>query len=112
MLFRSTAKENGVDDLVRLTAAEAKRLEPAVACVAALLSPSTGIVDSHGFMLALQGNAESSGAQTILNSPVDNIEALPAGGFRLSVGGDADASISCSKLVLAAGLHATGWLVC
>ena len=103
----ATAKENGVDDLVRLTAAEAKRLEPAVACVAALLSPSTGIVDSHGFMLALQGNAESSGAQTILNSPVDNIEALPAGGFRLSVGGDADASISCSKLVLAAGLHAT-----
>ncbi len=102
-----TAKANGVGDLVRLTAAEAKKLEPAVACVAALLSPSTGIVDSHGFMLALQGHAESNGAQTILNSPVDQIEALSAGGFRLSVGGDADASISCAKLVIAAGLHAT-----
>jgi L-2-hydroxyglutarate oxidase LhgO len=103
----ATAKANGVNDLVRLTATEAKRLEPAVACVAALLSPSTGIVDSHGFMLALQGHAETNGAQTVLNSPVEGIQALPAGGFQLSVGGDGAALISCGKLVIAAGLHAT-----
>ena len=103
----ATAKANSVDDLVRLTAAEAKKLEPAVACVAALLSPSTGIVDSHGFMLALQGHAEANGAQVVLNSPVEAITALPGGGFELSVGGEAAASITCAKLVMAAGLHAT-----
>src|SRR5215469_1329052 len=47
--IEATARANGVDDLRRLTAAEAVALEPAVSCVAALLSPSTGIVDSHGF---------------------------------------------------------------
>lgn len=103
----ATAKANGVNDLVRLTAKEAKKLEPAVACVAALLSPSTGIVDSHGFMLALQGHAETNGAQTVVNSPVEGIQALPAGGFRLTVGGDADASVTCGRLVIAAGLHGT-----
>lgn len=103
----ATAKANGVHDLVRLTATEARRLEPAVACVAALLSPSTGIVDSHGFMLALQGHAEANGAQTVLNSPVEAISALPGGGFELTVGGAAAARISCAKLVTAAGLHAT-----
>ncbi len=103
----ASAKANGVDDLVRLSSIEAKRLEPAVACVAALLSPSTGIVDTHGFMLALQGHAESRGAQTVLNSPVNGIRALPTGGFELTVSGEANATISCSKLVLAGGLHAT-----
>jgi L-2-hydroxyglutarate oxidase LhgO len=101
----ATARENGVDDLVRVTAAEARKLEPAVACVAALLSPSTGIIDSHGFMLALQGHAEAHGAQVALNSPVEAIETLPAGGFALTAGGDAAARITCNRLVIAAGLH-------
>jgi L-2-hydroxyglutarate oxidase LhgO len=101
----ATAKANGVEDLVWLTDADARKLEPAVACVAALLSPSTGIVDSHGFMLALQGHAEAKGAQIVLNSGVEGIEALPAGGFALAVGGDAAARVTCNRLVLAGGLH-------
>ena len=51
----------------------ARRLEPEVACLGALLSPSTGIVDSHEFMLALQGHAESNGAQVALMSEVAGI---------------------------------------
>ena len=103
----ATAKANGVDDLQRLTSAEARKLEPAVACVAALLSPSTGIVDSHGLMLALQGHAEANGAQVVLNSPVESIEALPEGGFALEVSGDAGSRITGRNLVLSAGLHGT-----
>ena len=60
----------GVDDLQWLSAAQAQALEPALRCTAALLSPSTGIVDSHGLMLALQGDAESHGAWVALRSPV------------------------------------------
>lgn len=58
-----SARACGVDDLRVLTQAEARAMEPELACVAALHSPSTGIIDSHAFMLALQGEAEAHGAQ-------------------------------------------------
>lgn len=64
------ARGNGVDDLRLLEGAEARRLEPALRCDAALLSPSTGIVDTHGYMLSLLGEAESHGARLALLSPV------------------------------------------
>lgn len=73
--IRETAARNGVDDLEALDEAGVRALEPEVKCVAALLSPSTGIVDSHGFMLALQGTAEAHGAQVVLRSPVEGIDA-------------------------------------
>jgi L-2-hydroxyglutarate oxidase LhgO len=66
----ATAHANGVPDLQRLTAAEAQALEPALHCVGALLSPSTGIIDSHGLMLALLGDAEAAGAMLALCAPV------------------------------------------
>ncbi|OXH83794.1 FAD-dependent oxidoreductase, partial [Burkholderia multivorans] len=56
------AEENGVLDLLPLTRAEAQALEPALECVEALFSPSTGIVDSHQLMLALLGDAQRDGA--------------------------------------------------
>jgi L-2-hydroxyglutarate oxidase LhgO len=56
-----------------LDAAQAQALEPALQCVAALSSPSTGIVDSHGFMLALQGDLESAGGMVALGSAVDSV---------------------------------------
>jgi L-2-hydroxyglutarate oxidase LhgO len=65
---------NGVDDLIRLTGEEARALEPEVACAAALLSPSTGIVDSHAYMLALLGEAEANGAMLVLDTRVERIE--------------------------------------
>ena len=64
--IKSTAAANGVEDLERLSGAEAMRLEPAVACAGALRSPSTGLVDTHGFMVALEGHAEAHGGQVAL----------------------------------------------
>lgn len=64
------AAANGVDDLVLLSREEARALEPALDCVAALHSPSTGIVDSHGLMLSLQGDLENAGGMVVFNSPL------------------------------------------
>ena len=67
--LRDRAAANGVP-VQWLEAAQARELEPALRCVAALLSPSTGIVDSHGFMLALQGDLESAGGMVAFGSQV------------------------------------------
>lgn len=60
--IQANARRCGVDDLELLTRAETESLEPALTCAAALLSPSTGIVDSHALMLSLRGDAEAAGA--------------------------------------------------
>ncbi len=98
---------NGVDDLQMLDGAALQRLEPSLAAVAALLSPSTGIVDSHGLMLALQGEAEQHGAMLALASPVRG-GAVEVGGLRIEVGADAAsaAPILAQRVVNAAGLWA------
>ena len=62
------ARANGVDDLQYISGEEAMRLEPALRCTAALLSPSTGIVDSHALMLSYQGDAENAGAQCVFHA--------------------------------------------
>ncbi|TIW43434.1 MAG: FAD-dependent oxidoreductase, partial [Mesorhizobium sp.] len=68
--IRGNAAACGVDDLRFLSAAEAQALEPALHCTKALLSPSTGIVDSHALMLTLLGEAEANGAMLSLNTRV------------------------------------------
>ena len=68
--IEAQAHANGVRDLRRLTRAEAQMLEPALECVGALHSPSTGIVDSHALMLALQGDLEHAGGIVAMNSPL------------------------------------------
>jgi len=73
-LIRERALANGVDDLVLLTAGEAQAIEPALQCVAALHSPSTGIVDSHALMLSLLGDLEAAGGVLALNSPLANAD--------------------------------------
>lgn len=110
--IRLKAAGNGVDDLVRLSAQEASHLEPELACYGALSSPSTGIVDSHGLMLALQGELESNGGQVVLNTEVTGLESLAGGGFRISVavsGEDTEGySLTCDQLIIAAGHGAPG----
>jgi len=64
------ARLNGVLDLALLTQNQVAELEPDLSCVAALLSPSTGIVSSHALMLSLQGDLENAGGVVVLNSPV------------------------------------------
>lgn len=88
--LKDKAMRNGVTDLVMLTGEEAKSIEPQLACKAALLSPSTGIIDSHSLMLALQGDVENAGGVVALNSPledaicsVDQIELIANDGTRL-----------------------------
>ncbi|HRK25152.1 MAG TPA: FAD-dependent oxidoreductase, partial [Beijerinckiaceae bacterium] len=68
--LRQQAEANGVTDLKPLTGAELRALEPALNAVAGMLSPSTGIIDSHAFMLALQGDAEAHGAMLAFETPV------------------------------------------
>ncbi|NBS48572.1 MAG: NAD(P)/FAD-dependent oxidoreductase [Betaproteobacteria bacterium] len=77
--IEARAIANGVTDLRWLSAAEAQAMEPAVRCVRALFSPSTGIVDSHGLMLALLGEAEQHGAMLALDSPVLSGRVTPEG---------------------------------
>ncbi|MGE3066630.1 MAG: NAD(P)/FAD-dependent oxidoreductase [Hyphomicrobiaceae bacterium] len=104
--IQETAAKNGVTDLEPLSGAQARALEPELSCVAALLSPSTGTVDTHGYMLALEGNIEAAGGQVVLQTPVTRIE--PAAGlFRLTLGAPSDGAITCRRLVISAGLHAT-----
>jgi L-2-hydroxyglutarate oxidase LhgO len=74
-------------------------------CVAALLSPSTGIIDSHSLMLAYQGEAEAAGALVVLRTPVLSGEVNDRG-FVLAIGGDEPTAIGCRFLVNAAGLYA------
>ncbi len=73
------AAANGVDDLVLLSREQACALEPALACMAAVHSPSTGIVDSHGLMLALQGDLEHAGGMVACNSPLAAARVTPQG---------------------------------
>jgi len=103
--IEAAAKGNGVDNLEWLSVAEARRMEPELNCVAALLSPSTGIIDSHALMLAYQGDAEAAGAFVVFRAPV--LSGVVRGdGFELSVGGDEPTQIRCRHLVNAAGLFA------
>lgn len=103
--LKAQGEANGVTDLVWLTGAEARALEPELACERALLSPSTGIVDSHGLMLALLGDAEAHGAMLALETPVAGGEAGPDG-IVIETGGAAPMRLRARLLVNAAGLGA------
>ena len=100
------ARINGVDDMELLTASQARALEPALSCTAALFSPSTGIIDSHGLMLSYQGDAENAGAQCVFHTPLISGKVRSCGGFELLFGGAEAMTLSCNVLVNASGLHA------
>jgi len=99
------ARENGVTDIERLTSDEARALEPALHCTGALLSPSTGIVDSHAFMLAMQGDAERAGAQCVFHTPFLSGQVLEEGRYLLNFGGDDAISLTCRSVINAGGIE-------
>ncbi|HSI57625.1 MAG TPA: NAD(P)/FAD-dependent oxidoreductase [Ideonella sp.] len=106
--MRAKAAANGVDGdeaLQPLTREQARALEPELSCTAALLSPSTGILDSHAYMLALQGDAEAAGAMIAFAAPVQGGE-LSADGLLLDVGGSEPGRWRVNTLVNCAGLGA------
>ena len=105
--LRATGTANGVDDLELLDARRARALEPRLVCAGALLSPSTGIIDSHALMLSYQGEAEARGATIAFLSPVLDGE-VTDNGFTLRVGqrSGGPVTLACTTLINAAGLHA------
>lgn len=104
-IFRQ-ATANGVEGLEHLTGAQARALEPALNAHAAILSPESGVFDSHGYMLALQGEIEDAGGSVVVATPFERAEPLPGGGFRITAGGEGGAVLTCRLLVAAAGLQA------
>ena len=99
------ARRNGVEDLVRLDPKEARALEPEVRCAGAFLSPSTGIVDVHEYMLALEGDAVANGAFVALGSPCLG-GVVRDDGIRIDAGGAEPVSLVGEVVVNAAALGA------
>ncbi|MBB4284676.1 FAD-dependent oxidoreductase [Roseospira goensis] len=103
--IRTRAAAAGVD-LPWLSAAEAMALEPdGLDCAAALHSPTTGIVDSHGLMLALLGDAEAAGAVLAVHAPVTGGR-VGDDGLELAVGGADPMTLRADGVVNCAGLGA------
>ncbi len=101
------ARTNDVDDVTPLTSAAARTLEPALTCTAALLSPSTGVIDAHALLQALRDDAETFGAVSAFSAPLAGVvrEGI---GFSLEIGGAAPMQVGCRQLVNAAGHGAPG----
>jgi L-2-hydroxyglutarate oxidase LhgO len=105
-LLHARALANGVSEVQMLAAADVRQLEPEVRCAAGLLSPSTGIVDVHQYLLTLVADLEAGGGLLALRSSVVSAEVV-RGGFALEVQSDDSASaLRCSRLINCAGLSA------
>jgi len=102
--IQARALANGVDDLELLTASQAVALEPSLHALAALLSPSTGIINGRAYMLALLGDAEHHGASLALNSRVQSLQST-ASGLQLSVLCDGVEETLLADLVVNAAGH-------
>ena len=96
---------NGVEGLRMIDAAEARGLEPALSCTGALLSPETGIIDAHGYMLALRGDLEDGGGRIAFKTPVEQLSRADER-WRVGFGGKEAGSIAVDAVVNAAGLGA------
>lgn len=97
---------NDVEGMSRLTRDEALALEPQLHCLMALLSAESGVFDSHGYMLALQGEIEAAGGAVVLATPFEGARPLEGGGFQVSAGGAEPTALTCRYLVTAPGLGA------
>lgn len=101
--YQQQAAANGVTDLVWISAAEAAEMETAVRCERALYSPSTGILDTHAYMLSLQADIEAAAGVIAFNTRVERIEPAATGYLVACAGGE---SIGAREVVNAAGLNA------
>ena len=97
---------NGVEGLELLSGEQARALEPQLNAVAAILSPESGLFDSHGYMLALEGEIQAAGGSVVTSAPFEGAEPLAGGGFTIHVGGEGAMSVTSRLLVTAAGLSA------
>jgi L-2-hydroxyglutarate oxidase LhgO len=103
------AQNNGVPEIKMISGEEAKTLEPKLKCSAAILSASTGIVDSHGFMLSLLGGFEDAGGMIAYHSPLLSAKPMGQGansGFELDIGGPDGMKLQTKLLINCAGMSA------
>ena len=103
--IKAQGEANGVEDLDLIDRDQMARLGPALKGAGALISPSTGIVDSHGLMLSYQGVLEDHGGMIAFNAPVRS-GAVTAGGIRLDIAGEAAMTLCARSVVNAAALGA------
>ena len=96
---------NGVEGLEFLGGNAARAMEPALNCTAALLSSETGIIDSHAFMLALQGDLEDRGGMIAFNTPVECLRQT-ADGWEVRFGGAEPGTMTVDAVINSAGLGA------
>jgi L-2-hydroxyglutarate oxidase LhgO len=106
-IIHAQAHANGCTEVVALTAQQAQAMEPALSCVAALSSPNTGIIDSHAYMLALQGDAENAGAVFAFDSRIIDGSTSAAGILlRVRSGDDTELELEAATVINCAGLWA------
>lgn len=102
------ARTNDVEGMARLSKVEVLALEPELACEGALVSPQSGVFESHAYMLALQGEIEAAGGAVVLATPFEGATPLDGGGFSVRAGGAEPTTLTCRHLVTAPGLSAQG----
>jgi L-2-hydroxyglutarate oxidase LhgO len=102
-----TALANGVSDIARLSAADVRALEPEVACIGALLSPSTGVIDSHALMVALEGHIRAGAGSVVLNTEVEGLAAHDDGFEIATVSAGERSAFTARNLIIAGGLGAS-----
>ncbi|MES2895413.1 MAG: NAD(P)/FAD-dependent oxidoreductase [Pseudomonadota bacterium] len=100
------AQANDVEGMEQMTKAQVLALEPELACEGALISPQSGVFDSHGYMLALQGEIEAAGGAVVTSTPFEGASLLAGGGFSVKAGGEEPTTLTCRLLVTAPGLSA------
>lgn len=105
-VIEDRARAAGVHDLTWLGRSEIGELEPNVRAVAGLLSPSTGILDTHGFMTQLRADLEALGGMVILKAELLSGQRSRGPGFELSVASEGPCRLRSRYVVNAAGLHA------
>jgi L-2-hydroxyglutarate oxidase LhgO len=103
--IKMRAEQAGVFDLEWVSAADIQAQEPNVSCVAGLWSPSTGIIDSHGYMQGLLTDIETHGGQLVCHTPVVSVEVVD-NGFEVTTGGEHPFSIHCKNLINSAAFGA------